>query len=90
MIYVRVNEILKEKKKSKYWFIKNMEGGYQSLSHLMNNETVSIRFETLEKMCSLLDCEPGDIIVRKKVIRKKVKRNEQTTKAVWRIEEKRF
>lgn len=82
MIYVRVNEILKEKKKSKYWFIKNMEGGYQSLSHLMNNETVSIRFETLEKMCSLLDCEPGDIIVRKKVIRKKVKRNEQTTKAV--------
>lgn len=82
MIYVRVNEILKEKKKSKYWFIKNMEGGYQSLSHLMNNETVSIRFETLEKMCNILECEPGDIIVRKKVIRKKVKRNEQTSKAV--------
>ncbi len=82
MIYVRVNEILKEKKKSKYWFIKNMEGGYQSLSHLMNNETVSIRFETLEKMCDILDCEPGDIIIRKKSIRKKVKRNEQTSKAV--------
>ena len=82
MIYVRVNEILKEKKKSKYWFIKNMEGGYQSLSHLMNNETVSIRFETLEKMCDILDCEPGDIIIRKKSIRKKVKRNEQTYKAV--------
>lgn len=82
MIYVRVNEILKEKKKSKYWFIKNMEGGYQSLSHLMNNETVSIRFETLEKMCDILECEPGDIIIRKKSIRKKVKRNEQTSKAV--------
>lgn len=66
MIYVRVNEILKEKKKSKYWFIKNMEGGYQSLSHLMNNETISIRFETLEKMCDLFDCEIGEIIVRKK------------------------
>ena len=82
MIYVRVNEILKEKKKSKYWFIKNMEGGYQSLSHLMNNETISIHFETLEKMCDILDCEPGDIIIRKKSIRKKVKRNEQTSKAV--------
>lgn len=66
MIYVRVNEILKEQKKSKYWFIKNMEGGYQSLSHLMNNETVSIRFETLEKMCDILNCEPGDIIIRRK------------------------
>lgn len=82
MIYVRVNEILKEKKKTKYWFIKNMEGGYQSLSHLMDNTTTGIKFETLEKMCTILECEPGDIIVRKKSIRKKVKRNEQTIKAV--------
>lgn len=90
MIYVRVNEILKEKKKTKYWFIKNMEGGYQSLSHLMNNETISIRFETLEKMCDILDCEPGDIIIRKKSIRKKVKKNEQAFKAIWGSKEKRF
>lgn len=82
MIYVRVNEILKEKKKTKYWFIKNMEGGYQSLSHLMDNTTTGIKFETLEKMCKILDCEPGDIIVRKKSIRKKVKKDEQTSKAV--------
>ena len=82
MIYVRVNEILKEKKKTKYWFIKNMEGGYQSLSHLMENTTPGIKFETLEKMCKILECEPGDIIVRKKSIRKKVKKDEQTSKAV--------
>lgn len=82
MIYVRVNEILKEKKKTKYWFIKNMEGGYQSLSHLMDNTTTGIKFETLEKMCKILDCEPGDIIIRKKSIRKKVKKSEQTSKAV--------
>lgn len=25
MIYLRVKEILKQKKKSKYWFVKNME-----------------------------------------------------------------
>lgn len=66
MIYIRVTEILKEKKKSKYWFIKKMEGGYQSLSHLMNNETRSIHFDTLEKLCSVLECEPGDILVLKK------------------------
>lgn len=82
MIYVRVNEILKEKNKTKYWFIKNMEGGYQSLSHLIDNNTTGIKFETLEKMCKVLECEPGDIIVRKKVIRKKVKKDEQTTKAI--------
>ena len=39
MVYLRVNEMLKEKKKSKYWFVRQMEGGYQALSNLMNNET---------------------------------------------------
>lgn len=55
MIYIRVTEILKEKKKSKYWFIKKMEGGYQSLSHLMDNETTAIHFDTLEKYVIFLN-----------------------------------
>ncbi|MCI8393630.1 MAG: helix-turn-helix transcriptional regulator [Clostridia bacterium] len=66
MIQIEVKELLKKQKKSKYWFIKNMEGGYQSLSRMMNNQTSSIRFETLEKICNLFDCEIGDLIKRKK------------------------
>ena len=65
MIYLRIKEILKEKGKSKYWFIKNMDGGYQSLSHLMNNEAKAIHFSTIEKMCNILNCTPGDIIIKK-------------------------
>ena len=60
MVYLRVNEILKEKNKTKYWFVKNMEGGYQSLSNLLNNETVSIHFSTLDKLCEILECTPGE------------------------------
>ena len=82
LVYVRVKEILKEKKKTKYWFVKKMEGGYQALSHLMDNETSGIHFATLEKLCSVLECEPGDIIVRKKTVRKKVKKDEQITEAI--------
>ena len=66
MIQLNVKELLKKQKKSKYWFIKNMEGGYQSLSRMMENQTSSIRFETLEKMCDLFDCDVADILVRKK------------------------
>lgn len=73
MVYLRVNEMLKEKKKSKYWFVKKMESGYQALTHLMNNETASIHFATLDKLCELFDCEPGDIIVREKHSKKEVK-----------------
>lgn len=66
MVYFRIKELLKQKKKSKYWFIKKMNGGYQSISHLMNNETKAIHFETLEKICDVLDCEIGELIEFKK------------------------
>ena len=59
--YINIKELLKEKGKTKYWLIKNMEGGYQSISHMMNNETTGIKFETIEKLCKLLECEPNDL-----------------------------
>lgn len=70
MVYLRVNEILKEKNKTKYWFVKNMECGYQSLSNLLNNETVSIHFSTLDKLCEILECTPGELLVRESKERK--------------------
>lgn len=66
MIQLQIKELLKKQKKTKCWFVKNMEGGYQSLTRLMNNETSSIKFETLEKMCDIFNCEISDIVVRKK------------------------
>ena len=43
-----------------------MEGGYRAISDLINNETTGIRFETLERICNILDCTPGDILIFKK------------------------
>ena len=50
-----------------------MEGGYQSLSRLMDNKTKAIRFDTVEKMCNLFDCEIGELIEIKKSPKKKRK-----------------
>lgn len=33
-----------------------------NLSILKNNKAKAIRFNTLEKICEVLDCEPGDIL----------------------------
>lgn len=71
MIQLQIKELLKKQKKTKYWFVKNMEGGYQSLTRLMNNETSSIKFETLEKMCDIFECDISDIVVIRKGKRKK-------------------
>ena len=61
MVYINIKELLKEKGKTKNWLIKNMEGSYQSISHMMNNETTGIKFETIEKLCKLLECTPNDL-----------------------------
>lgn len=66
MVYLRIKEILKEQNKSKYWFVKNMKGSYQALTHLMNNETTSIKFSTLEKVRTVLNCTPNELIEIKK------------------------
>ena len=64
-----------------------MECSYQSLSHLMDNKTIAIHFETLEKICDVLQCEPGDVIVRKKT-RKKVKRMSKLMKQYNELKKK--
>lgn len=38
-----------------------MESGYQNVSAMMNNETTGIKFETIEKLCKILECTPNDL-----------------------------
>lgn len=42
----------------------------------MDNQTTGIHFDTLEKMCNVLDCEIGELIVLKKDKRKEKQKNE--------------
>lgn len=37
----------------------------QNLSILKNNKAKAIRFSTLDKLCEVLECQPGDILVYK-------------------------
>lgn len=62
MVYLQIKEMLKKNKKTKYWLVKNLEMGYQSVTDLMENKTKGIKFETLEKLCKVLECTPNDLI----------------------------
>ena len=62
MVRITIDEILKKRKKTKYWLIKNMETSYQSFSKLMNNETTAIEFDTIDRICKLLNCKISDIM----------------------------
>ena len=37
-----------------------------NLSILKNNKAKAVRFSTLEKLCEVLDCQPGDILEYRK------------------------
>lgn len=61
MLYLNVKELLKKKRKTKYWLVQNMHSDYKTISDMMDNKTRGIKFETIEKLCILLDCTPNDI-----------------------------
>ena len=64
MIKIRIKEILEEEGKSKYWFMEQFNGNYQSMNRLINGQTNNIYFETLEKVCKILNRPVGDVLVR--------------------------
>lgn len=61
MIRLRILDILEERNLSKYWLYKRMDMSYQNFNKIVNNETQSIRFDKLEKICTVLECSIEDL-----------------------------
>jgi len=60
---VNIDNILKEQNKTRYWLSRTIGYSYPSLMQLCNNQTDSIQFHILEKMCIALNCTPSDILI---------------------------
>ena len=61
MVRLCVLDILAQRGLSKYWLYSRMGLSYQNFNKLVNNKTQSIRFENIEKLCTILECSPNDI-----------------------------
>lgn len=61
MIRLRVLDILEEQKHSKYWLYNQMGMSYQNFNRMVNNETTSIRYENIEKLCKYLNCSLDEL-----------------------------
>lgn len=62
MLYFRIEELLKKKKKSKYWLCQNMNITSHNLNRVIRGETTSISFKYLEELCQYLDCSLDELI----------------------------
>ena len=61
MVKLRVLEILEQKNKSRYWLNKQLGMHYVSFKKMIENDTDSIRFETLDKLSSILDVPVSEL-----------------------------
>lgn len=61
MVQLRVLEILNEQGKTKYWLYKRMEMSYQNFNKMVTNQTQSIHYDKIQKLCELLECSVGDL-----------------------------
>ena len=60
-MHFRIDEILKEKGKSRYWLYMQLGLSYQNFKKLIENETTAIKFENLKAICDILECTPNDL-----------------------------
>ena len=62
MIEIRVDELLDEHGRSFYWLAKETGVSHTTLWRLKKGKALGINFDTLEKICRGLNCQPGDVL----------------------------
>lgn len=61
-INVRLDVMLAERKMTLTELSEEVGITMANLSNLKNGKAKAIRFSTLEKLCQVLDCQPGDLL----------------------------
>lgn len=61
-IKINLDEIMKRKNKSLTELAGEIDITLANLSILKNNKAKAVRFTTLEALCRVLECQPGDIL----------------------------
>jgi putative transcriptional regulator len=62
MIEIMVDQLLAEHGRTFYWLAKETGISHTTLWRLKKGKALGINFETLEKMCQALKCQPGDVL----------------------------
>ena len=62
MIEIRVDEVLARHARTFYWLAKETGISHTTLWRLKKGKALGINFDTLEKLCQALKCQPGDVL----------------------------
>jgi putative transcriptional regulator len=62
VIRQRLDDLLKARSRTRYWLAQETGISEGNLGKLAHEETTSIEFNTLERICRALSCNPGDLL----------------------------
>ena len=62
MIELLIDQLLEEQGHTFYWLAKETGISHTTLWRLKKGKALGINFETLEKICRGLNCQPGDVL----------------------------
>ncbi len=70
----RLKETLARKNRSRYWLAKRTGISERNLRRFERGETTGLDFDTLEKICETLECQPGDLLTYKRGDNKRIEK----------------
>lgn len=62
-MYLNIKDKVDQKGFNKHQFSKLIQLGYTATCNLYEGKTERIYFETLERICKVLECTPNDILI---------------------------
>ncbi len=68
MVKLNVKKILEKKGKSKYWLFNELNNlgtiSYSNFNSLVEQKAKSIKYENIDKLCKVLECDVSELIIR--------------------------
>jgi putative transcriptional regulator len=62
MMEIRLDQLLAARERTFYWLAKETGISHTTLWRLKKGKALGINFDTLVKICTALECQPGDVM----------------------------
>ena len=63
MIKLNIQSLLDNRKKTRYWLVKNMDSNYETVNRLCDNTATGLQLATIEKLCNIFECTPNELFL---------------------------
>lgn len=61
MIQLNLKELLEKNSRSKYWLVTQLDTNYTVVNRMINGETASISFKTIDRLLDIFNCSIDEL-----------------------------